>query len=141
MYSHPVSCAEVNSFCKVVALIEATMVSSGKGHHKFPCTLIGPVHLEGENNYKYTQHDQHLIKSKINPKIHATYRDTVLHEDIGIHDGDQLVEQVRLGVKQLWCQLLHDSLQLLCCRGWHSIPRLRFTPGQRNRKQEVNIFT
>lgn len=66
-------------------------------------------------------------------RAQTTYRDTVLHEDIGIHDGDQLMEEVRLGVKQLWSQLFHHGLQLLCCRGRHSVPSLRFTPGkQRN---------
>lgn len=66
-------------------------------------------------------------------RAQTTYRNTVLHEDIGIHDGDQLMEEIRLGVEQLWSQLFHYSLQLLSCRGWHSVPSLRFTPEkQRN---------
>lgn len=42
---HPISCAEINSLCKVVALVEAAVVGPGKGNHKLPGTLIGPVHL------------------------------------------------------------------------------------------------
>lgn len=52
----------------------------------------------------------------------------MLHQDIGIHDCDKLMEEVRLGVKQLWGQFLHHGLQLFSCGGRHSIPRLRFTP-------------
>lgn len=66
----------------------------------------------------------------------ATYRDTVLHKDIGIHDGDQLMEEVRLRVKQLWGQLLHDGLQLLRRRSRHSIPSFRFTPGEEGGKKK-----
>lgn len=82
-------------------------------------------------------HHNYLVRSNVNPRAQATYRDTMLHENIGIHDGDQLMEEVRLGVKQLWSQLLHYSLQLLCCRGWHSVPSLWFTPGRR-RQQAIN---
>lgn len=74
-----------------------------------------------------------------NTSIHpqTTYRDTVLHKDIGIHDGDQLMEEVRLRVKQLWGQLLHDGLQLLRCGSRHSIPSFRFTPGEGGKKKSI----
>ena len=68
-------------------------------------------------------------------RAQATHRDTVLHKDIGIHDCDELVEEVRLGVKQLWSQLFHYGLQLLCCRGRHPIPSLGFTPVKWRRRQ------
>lgn len=58
-----------------------------------------------------------------------TYGDSVLHEDIGIHDGDELMEEIWLGVEQLRSQLLHYGLQLLRCRRWHTVPSLGFTPG------------
>jgi hypothetical protein len=67
-------------------------------------------------------------------KTHTTYRHAVLHEDVGIHDGDKLVQQVRLRVKQLWGQLLHHGLQLLCRVGRDTIPRLRLPPGERQRE-------
>lgn len=50
---HPVSGAEVNSLCKVVALVEAAVVGPGEGDHKLPRTLIGPVHLRGKYAQKY----------------------------------------------------------------------------------------
>lgn len=91
--------------------------------------------------------DKTLVRY-MNMKAQTTYRDTVLHEDIRIHDGDQLMEEVRLGVKQLWSQLFHNGLQLLCCRGWHSIPGLRFPPGEQmdkitseTHKWDSNNFT
>lgn len=51
------------------------------------------------------------------------------HEDIGVHDGDQLVQEVRLVLKQLWRQLLHHLLKSLSCHRGNSIPSLGFTPG------------
>lgn len=63
----------------------------------------------------------------------------MFHEDIGIHDGDQLMEEIRLGVKQLRSQLFHYGLQLLGCRCRHSVPSLRFTPGEKKNKLTLNI--
>lgn len=81
--------------------------------------------------------DKNLIRyTKMNAQI--THRDAVLHEDIRIHDGDQLMQEVRLRVKQLWSQLFHNGLQLLCCRGRHSIPGLRFPPGEQTDKLTLN---
>lgn len=54
-FSHPVSGAEVNCFCKVVSLIEATVVGPGEGHHKLPCTLICPVHLRSGNTHMWNE--------------------------------------------------------------------------------------
>ncbi len=68
----------------------------------------------------------------------TAYRNAVLHEDVGIHDGDQLMEEVRLGVKQLRGQFFHYSLQLLCRRGRHSVPSLRLTPGEQRNKLTLN---
>ena len=45
---HPVSGAEVNGLCEVVALVEAAVIGPGEGHHKLACTLIGPVHLRAQ---------------------------------------------------------------------------------------------
>ena len=44
--AHPVRRAEVDRLCKVVALVEATVIGPGEGHHKLSGALIGPVHLE-----------------------------------------------------------------------------------------------
>lgn len=46
--TYPVDGAEVDSFSKVEALVEAAVISSGKGDHKLPSTLVGPVHLGGQ---------------------------------------------------------------------------------------------
>lgn len=46
LFSNPVCSAEVNSFCKVVALVEAAVVGSWESHNKLPSTLIGPVNLQ-----------------------------------------------------------------------------------------------
>lgn len=137
---HPVSGAEVNGLREVVALVEAAVIGPGEGHHKLPCTLIGPVHLREEICTRASlitdmDHAANNESDLTPPNITAqtTYGDAVLHEDVGIHDGDQLMEEIRLGVKQLWSQLFHHGLKLFCRGGRHSVPRLRFTPGgQRN---------
>lgn len=38
--THPVSSAKVDSLCKVVALVEATVVSTREGNDEFSCTLV-----------------------------------------------------------------------------------------------------
>jgi len=40
----------------------------------------------------------------------VAYRHIVVHQRVGVHDGDQLVQEVWLGLKQLRGQLLHDAL-------------------------------
>lgn len=50
------------------------------------------------------------------------------HEDVGVHDGNKLMQEVRLKLKQLWCQLLHNLLKLLSCRRGNAIPSLGFSP-------------
>lgn len=59
----------------------------------------------------------------------GTDRDPVSHEDIGVHDGDQLVEEVRLELKQLRRQLLHHFLQSFSSHRRNPVPGFRFTPG------------
>lgn len=51
------------------------------------------------------------------------------HEDIGVHDGDQLMQEVGLVLKQLWRQFLHNLLKSFSCHRGNAIPSLRFTPG------------
>ena len=58
-----------------------------------------------------------------------TDRYAVRHEDVGVHDGDELVQEVGLIFKQLWCQLLHHLLKPLSCHRGNPIPSLGFTPG------------
>lgn len=43
--SHPVCSAEVNSFSKVISLIEATVVGSGEGDDELSSTLVGTYNL------------------------------------------------------------------------------------------------
>jgi hypothetical protein len=40
-------------------------------------------------------------------KVSTTYRHFMSHQSVGVHDGHQLVEQVRLGHKELRSELLH----------------------------------
>lgn len=40
LQTYPVGSAKVDSLGKVVALVEATVVSSGKGNDEFSCTLV-----------------------------------------------------------------------------------------------------
>lgn len=47
---YPVCSAEVDSFGKVVALVEAAVIGSREGHHKLSSALIGPIHLWGKTN-------------------------------------------------------------------------------------------
>ena len=58
----------------------------------------------------------------------VTYRDPVGHEGVGVHDGDQLVQEVGLGVEQLRGKLLHHRFQLLSSGARRTIPRLGFSP-------------
>lgn len=46
---YPVCSAKVNSFSKVVALVEAAVIGSREGHHKLSSTLIGPIDLLERN--------------------------------------------------------------------------------------------
>ena len=95
----PVSCGKVDSLGQVVAVVEASMVGPGEGDNKLPCILVGA-------------HDRHTLGS----------------EGIGADDGDQLVKQVWLGFKQLWCRLLHHSLKVLSRVSWYTIPSLGLAP-------------
>lgn len=58
----------------------------------------------------------------------VTDRYTMRHEDVGVHDGDQLVQEVRLILKQLWGQFMHHLLQPFRCHRGNSVPGLGFTP-------------
>lgn len=60
----------------------------------------------------------------------------MLHEHIWVHDGDQLVEQVWLRLKELRGQVLHHILQLLSSIARSAIPRLWLSPANQNNKSE-----
>lgn len=51
------------------------------------------------------------------------------HEGVGIHEGDKLVQEVRLAIKELRCQLLHHLFQMFRRKRGYPIPGLRLTPG------------
>lgn len=50
------------------------------------------------------------------------------HQSIGVHDGHKLMEQIWLGHKELWSELLHYIFQLLGSVPWNSIPGFWLTP-------------
>lgn len=60
------------------------------------------------------------------------YRDAMLHEDVGVHQGDELMQEVRLRVEELRSHFLHDRLQLLCGVSWNAVPGLGFAPEHRH---------
>lgn len=60
--------------------------------------------------------------------VRAGYRDAIVHQRVGIHDGDQLVKEVWLGLKQLRCQVLHDRLEVLRGITRSPVPRLWLSP-------------
>ena len=47
--AYPVCSAEIDSFSKVVPLVEATVVGSGEGDDELPGTLVGAHHLRGKD--------------------------------------------------------------------------------------------
>ena len=85
--------------------------------------------VEYSTSVKYSMSIEYSTSIEYSINV-GPYGDSVLHEHVGVHDGDQLVQQVRLGVKQLWSQLLHHCLQLLRRLCWHAIPRLGLPPAQ-----------
>ena len=48
-WTYPVCSAEVNSFSKVISLIEATVVGSGEGDDELSGTLVGTYNLSIRN--------------------------------------------------------------------------------------------
>lgn len=66
----------------------------------------------------------------------ATHWYSMVHEHIWVHDGDQLVEQVWLRLKELRGQVLHHILQLLGGIARSAIPRLWLSPANQNNKSE-----
>lgn len=58
----------------------------------------------------------------------STHWDSMGHQGVGVHDGDQLVQQVRLGLEQLRGQFPHHLLQLLCSKTRSPIPCFRLPP-------------
>lgn len=78
--------------------------------------------------YSYTQCYLFLLASLCVVGGCGTYGDTVVHECVGVHDGDQLVQEVRLGLKQLGGQFPHHPLQLLCSVSRNPVPRLGLSP-------------
>ena len=70
-----------------------------------------------------------LCAACLNPALHpASYRNALLHEYVGREGGNQVVQQVRLVLKQLRGLVLHGSLQRLSIGTGHSIPGLGLTP-------------
>lgn len=60
------------------------------------------------------------------------------HQGVGVHDGHQLMEEVRLGHEELRGQPLHHALQLLSRIPWDSIPGFGLTPGNEIVKINLN---
>lgn len=53
----------------------------------------------------------------------------MVHECVGVHHGDQLVQKISLGFEELRGQFLHDPLQLFSSITRSSIPCLGLPPG------------
>ena len=72
-----------------------------------------------------------------------THRDAGRHQSVGIHDGCQLMQQVRRLLKQLGCIPLHHVFQQLGFWARHSVPCLRLTPDNITPllQQPTNIHT
>lgn len=70
-----------------------------------------------------------------------TYRHFVSHQGIGVHDGDELVEEVGLGDEELRGQPFHHGLQLLGSVPWDSIPGLWLTPKIDCKSRSISKFT
>ena len=58
-----------------------------------------------------------------------TNRDAMFHEYSGGEDGGEMVHEVRVALKQLWCLLLHRGLKTLCICWGHPVPGLGLSPG------------
>lgn len=98
----------------------------------FCATVICDIYMQGIPSW--TRWIEIQLSDILNVMINkwaqqwAGYRDAVVHQRVGIHDGDQLVKEVWLGLKQLWCQILHDRLEVLCSVTRGTIPRLWLPP-------------
>lgn len=66
--TYPVSSAKVNCFCEVVALIEATVISSREGNYKLSSTLIGPDDLQMQKRNNESR-DYILEEKKVHPSM------------------------------------------------------------------------
>ena len=58
----------------------------------------------------------------------SAYRYARLHEEIGVHDGGQLMQQVWCLFKELRGGLSHNLFKLVSCSTRHSVPCLWFPP-------------
>lgn len=61
-------------------------------------------------------------------KTNSTHRHSLLHENIRIHDGGQLMQKVWSLLKQLRCCLPHHILKLGSCSARNTIPGFWLTP-------------
>lgn len=52
------------------------------------------------------------------------------HQGVGVHDGDKLMQEVRLGDEELWGQPLHHGLQLLGSKPWYMLLNIVQGTGQ-----------
>ena len=95
----PIAGREVDSFGKVVALIESGMVSTRKSDDKFSSMLIDPVNWN-----------------------------TGIHQCVGIHDGDQLVEEIRLGLEQFRSSGCHGCFKFHRTAARNTVPGLGLAP-------------
>lgn len=59
----------------------------------------------------------------------------MIHEDIWIHNSDQLVEKVWLRLKELGSQVLHHFLQLLSSVARSAIPRFWLSPANQQQQK------
>lgn len=75
------------------------MVGSGEGDDELSSTLVGANNLQKEK--KKTNVKENLLLYLAQSWL-ETDRYSVSHQNVGIHDGDELMQEVRLELKQLW---------------------------------------
>lgn len=72
LWTHPVSGAKVDSLSKIVALVEATVVSTREGNDEFSCTLVGADNLRKKANITETEVFHRLQKPDLQ-EVQDTY--------------------------------------------------------------------
>jgi hypothetical protein len=81
------------------AMIETGVICLREGNHQFTSPLVAPVHP-----------------------------DTSFCEPRGVHQSDELEEEIWLSLEKVGRFTLDSSLELLGILPWNAVPRLRLTP-------------
>lgn len=99
---NPVRWGKVDRLGQIVAVVEARVIASREGDDKLPGVLVHPI--DG---------------------------DPVGLQHVGVHGGDDVMEQVRLGLEELLGAAAHHLLRLLGILGGYPVPGL----------EQINVMT